>query len=136
VARAAARQIGFADVELMRQGLRLEPLLEAISDFLDHQHEMVERVRRDLFRGLKKPASGRRGLTPRQVLRSLEAVIPLRQRASGYADHDREKYKWRHLIENVFCCIKAFRRIAARYEKTDKCFAAIINLVASVLWIR
>jgi transposase len=33
-------------------------------------------------------------------------------------------------------CIKAFRRIATRYEKTDKCFAAIVNLVASVLWTR
>jgi hypothetical protein len=41
-----------------------------------------------------------------------------------------------HLVENFFCCLKAFRRIATRYEKTDKCFAAIINLVASVLWIR
>jgi transposase, IS5 family len=71
VARAAARQISFADVELMRQGLRLEPLLEAISGFVDHQHEMIERVRRDLVRGLKKPARGRRGLTARQVLRSL-----------------------------------------------------------------
>src|SRR6202522_2774528 len=55
----------------MRQGLRLEPPLEAISGFLDTQHEMVERVRRDLVRGLKKPARGRRGLTARQVLRSL-----------------------------------------------------------------
>src|ERR1700680_1100654 len=55
----------------MRQGVRLEPLLEAISDFLDHQREMVERVRRDLVRGLKKPRSGRRGLTARQVLRAL-----------------------------------------------------------------
>jgi IS5 family transposase len=71
VARAAARQISFADIELMRQGLRLEPPLEAISGFLDTQHEMVERVRRDLVRGLKKPARGRRGLTARQVLRSL-----------------------------------------------------------------
>src|SRR5262249_32611409 len=52
---------------------------------------------------------------------------------SGYAEHDREKYKWRHLVENFFCSIKAFRRIATRYEKTDKCFAAIINLVAAVL---
>jgi hypothetical protein len=25
---------------------------------------------------------------------------------------------------------------ATRYEKTDKCFAAIINLVATVLWTR
>src|SRR5258706_573956 len=32
----------------MRQGVRLEPLLEAISKFLDSQHEMIERVRRDL----------------------------------------------------------------------------------------
>ncbi len=39
-------QISFADWELMRQGVRLEPLLQAISDFLDDQQELVERVRR------------------------------------------------------------------------------------------
>jgi IS5 family transposase len=71
VARAATRQISFADVELARQGVRLEPLLEVISSFLDRQHELVERVRRDLVRGLKKPRKGRRGLTAPQVLRSL-----------------------------------------------------------------
>jgi transposase, IS5 family len=60
VARARARQISFADVELMRQGVRLERLLEAISKFLDCQQEMIERVRRDLVRGLKKPRKGRR----------------------------------------------------------------------------
>jgi transposase len=49
-------------------------------------------------------------------------------------DHDREKYKRRHLVENFFCQIKEFRRIAARYEKTDNCFAAMINLVGAVLW--
>ncbi|HEY1472949.1 MAG TPA: ISNCY family transposase [Pseudolabrys sp.] len=63
--------MSFADVELMRQGVRLEPLLEAISNFLDTQHEMIERVRRDLVGGLKKPRKGRRGLTAAQVLRSL-----------------------------------------------------------------
>src|SRR5712672_1166458 len=71
MSRAAARQISFADFELMRQGMRLEPLLQAIADFLDDQQEMIERVRRDLVRGLKKPGSGRRGLTPQQVLRAL-----------------------------------------------------------------
>ena len=55
----------------MRQGIRLEPLLQAIADFLDDQKEMIERVRSDLVRGLKKPGSGRRGLTPQQVLRAL-----------------------------------------------------------------
>ena len=71
MSRAVARQISFADFELMRQGMRLEPLLQAIADFLDDQQEMIERVRRDLVRGLKKPGSGRRGLTPQQVLRAL-----------------------------------------------------------------
>jgi transposase, IS5 family len=71
VSRAAARQISFADLELMRQGMRLEPPLQAISDFLDDQKEMIERVRRDLARGLKNPGSGRRGLTPHQILRAL-----------------------------------------------------------------
>ena len=54
-----------------RQGVRLEPQLGAISDFLDDQRDLIERVRRDLVRGLKKPGSGRSGLTPRQILRSL-----------------------------------------------------------------
>jgi transposase len=66
----------------------------------------------------------------------MEAVIPLREGTSGYAEHDREKYEWRHLVENFFCSIKPFRRFATRYEKTDKCCAANINLVATVLWTK
>src|SRR5436853_7793115 len=63
-------QISFADWELLQQGLTLEPLLQAISDFLDDQKEMIEAVRRVLQRGLKKPETGRKGLTPPQVLRA------------------------------------------------------------------
>ena len=55
----------------MRQGLCLEPLLQAISDFLKNQKDMIEQVRCDLTRGLKNPATGRSGLTPQQILRSL-----------------------------------------------------------------
>ena len=39
---------------------------------------------------------------------------------------DHEAYKWRHLIENFFCKLKEFKRIAIRSEKTDTSFAAII----------
>src|SRR6201981_2045850 len=66
-----SRQMSFADLELMQQNVRLEPLLEVISTFLDSQHEMIERVRRDLVGGLKQPGKGRSGLTAVQVLRSL-----------------------------------------------------------------
>jgi len=71
VSRIAERQVSFADWELVRQGLRLEPLLQAISDFLDDQKDIIEQVRCDLTRGLKKAETGRSGLTPQQVLRSL-----------------------------------------------------------------
>jgi len=69
-----ARQFSFADWELMQQeklGVRLEPLLRAISEFLDARADLIECIRRDLMRGLKKPGSGRTGLAPDQVLRSL-----------------------------------------------------------------
>ena len=71
MARPAVRQMSFADLELLRQGVRLEPLLQAICDFLDKQAAPVERVRRDLIRGLNEPDKGRRGLTASQTLRAL-----------------------------------------------------------------
>src|SRR6202049_1555441 len=63
--------MSFADLELLRQAVGLEPLLQAICDFLDRQPALIERVRRDLMRGLKQPDHGRPGLTAPQVLRAL-----------------------------------------------------------------
>jgi IS5 family transposase len=71
VSRVGSSQISFADWELMRQGLAMEPLLEAISGFLDEQAELVLKVGGDLRQGLKKPDTGRNGMTPQEVLRSL-----------------------------------------------------------------
>ncbi|HYG90278.1 MAG TPA: IS5/IS1182 family transposase, partial [Azospirillum sp.] len=39
-------------------------------------------------------------------------------------------------VENFFCKIKGFRRIATRYDKTDTSFAASLHLVAAVLATR
>jgi len=71
VARTAEPQISFAEVEFMQQGVFLDPVFQTISDFLEQHEAMIERVRSDLQRGLKNPATGRNGLTPSQVLRSL-----------------------------------------------------------------
>ena len=49
---------------------------------------------------------------------------------------DTELYKWRHLIENFFCKLKEFKRIAMRADKTDQSFAAIIHLAAAVINFR
>lgn len=62
-------QISFADLELGRR-VRLDPLLQQISDFLDRHGELVAAVHRDLSRSLKNARRGRRGLNAEQVLRA------------------------------------------------------------------
>ncbi|MGH9816828.1 MAG: ISNCY family transposase [Candidatus Acidiferrales bacterium] len=69
--RQSDPQISFADLEFLRHGVKLDPLLQAISEFMERHAEPIEIVRRDLERGLKNPATGRNGLSARQVLRSL-----------------------------------------------------------------
>ena len=69
--RPADVQLSFADLEFLKQGIALEPTLKAIADFLDEHRAIVQRVRRDLVRGLQKPRTGRTGLTAQQALRSL-----------------------------------------------------------------
>ena len=71
MSRAGDLQLGFADLEFLRQGIVLERELQAITDFIDEHEEMVEAVSADLRRGLKNANTGRKGLTPQQVLRSL-----------------------------------------------------------------
>lgn len=61
----------FADAEFVRQGVQLEPTLKTIAAFLDRHSALVDGVRRDLLRGVERPTTGRRGLTPAHVLRSL-----------------------------------------------------------------
>ena len=48
-------------------------------------------------------------------------------------DIDLEVYKWRHLIENFFCKLKEYKRIAMRSDKTDTSFEAMIYLAAALI---
>src|SRR6516162_8819503 len=67
MSRSANSQFSFADWELLRQGVVLEPSLAAIADFLDEHEEIIEAIRRDLRCGLKRPDTGRKGLTAQPV---------------------------------------------------------------------
>ena len=40
---------------------------------------------------------------------------------------------WRHLVENFFCNLKDFRRIAMRSDKTDTSFSAMIYACAALI---
>ncbi len=61
------------------------------------------------------------------------AVIPPRRNRTMPRHHDREMYRWRHRIENVFARIREFRAVATRCDKTEASFAAAIHLVSGVV---
>ena len=67
---SVSTQPSFADLELQAQTLAMDEALQAIGTVLDEQVELVELVRQDLVRGLRKPQTGRDGLTAEQTLRA------------------------------------------------------------------
>ena len=68
--------------------------------------------------------------------RGAKIVISQHPRRAAPLAIDEEMYKWRHLIENFFCKIKEFKRIAMRADKTDTSFTAFIHLTATVIHSR
>jgi transposase len=60
-------------------------------------------------------------------------VISQRPNRKAPLPIDEELYKWRHLVENFFCKLMEFKRVAMRADKTDTSFTAMINLCAAVI---
>ena len=65
--------------------------------------------------------------------RGAKIVISQHPRRARALPLDRDLYKWRYLIENFFCKLKEFKRIAMRADKTDQSFSAMIYLAAAVI---
>ena len=69
------------------------------------------------------------GLDPDMV------VIPVRSNRNQQREYDHHWYKDRNLVERFFHKIKQFRRIATRYEKLDRNFMSMLNLVCTIIWL-
>ncbi|PYE30392.1 transposase [Rhizobium sp. PP-F2F-G38] len=65
--------------------------------------------------------------------RGAQIVISQHPRRAKPIPVDLDIYKWRHLIENFFCKLKEFKRIAMRADKTDTSFTAAIYLAAALI---
>jgi putative transposase len=66
--------------------------------------------------------------------RGTKPVIPNKKNRKQPYRFNRKTYVKRHKIENAFCRLKDFRRIATRYDRLERNFAASIFLVATVVW--
>ena len=64
-----------------------------------------------------------------------KVVIPSRCTSKQPREYDLHLYKERHLVENFFACLKQYRAMATRYDKTVRNFRGAIYLVASMVWL-
>lgn len=67
---------------------------------------------------------------------NITAVIPGRQCRKVPIEIDKHIYKERNFVERFFNRIKGFRRIATRYDKTEKMYMGALTLVGIILWIQ
>jgi transposase len=63
------------------------------------------------------------------------AVIPPKANRTDPRPYDKDLYKARHLIENLFAKLKQYRAIATRYDKRAVHFLGAIHLAAAVIWL-
>jgi len=63
-------------------------------------------------------------------------VIPGKANRKRKIPLDKSRYRSRHLVENAFCRLKDFRRVATRYDKLARNFLSAVALaVVLAFWI-
>jgi len=84
---------------------------------------------------------GDKGYDADRLRRSLREVgttpvIPGRRNRKRAVRYDKRRYRDRHLIENAFCRMKDFRRVATRYDKLAANFLSGVALAtAFAFWL-
>ena len=63
-------------------------------------------------------------------------VIPSRSNAVRKAYCPKRIYRRRHKIENYFCRIKDWRRLATRYDKLARNYLSTAAIVGALVWIK
>jgi transposase len=96
---------------------------------------LLERARRMRY------LVGDKGYDADRLRRSLRQagavpVIPGRRNRKRAIRYDKQRYRTRHLIENAFCRLKDFRRVATRYDKLAANFLSGVALVTALaFWL-
>lgn len=67
--------------------------------------------------------------------RRMKVVIPPKSNRRDKRKFSRKLYRTRHFVENFFCKIKRYRRVATRYEKTSTNFLGFVLFAAVRVWL-
>jgi transposase len=67
--------------------------------------------------------------------KGMNVIIPPKSNRKSPRNIDFYHYKERHLVENFFCRLKHFRRVATRYDKTAQNFFGFVLLASIRIWL-
>jgi len=115
-----------------------------------HESTVLDRLLR--LGAIRRPGPGRPRLRPDRVVgdkgytgrehraavrrRGIRLTIPKRSTEHRSGPFDRDAYRARHLIENLFARCKQFRALATRYDKLGDSFRVAWVIVMTTLWLQ
>ena len=65
--------------------------------------------------------------------RGIAVVIPAKRSRKVAIPHDRERYRTRHRVENLFGRVRDFTRILLRKDKTSCSYAGFVSLAFAII---
>jgi transposase len=125
VLTAADEDTAIADDVEVHETSHLEPMLEATTARVpDIQKAVADK--------------GFDGEPQRQACRDrkIKPVIPYKANSTAPGRLNKKAYRTRHMIERLFGQLKAFRRVATRYEKLKQTFLANIQLALGFIRLK
>jgi transposase len=67
----------------------------------------------------------------------MKPIIPRKKNSKKLnPEFDKQLYKLRHLVENIFAPLKHFRGIATRFEKLKRNYQAAVSIACSIFYLR
>lgn len=67
--------------------------------------------------------------------KEMTPIIPSKTNRKVQRNIDPRLYKERHFVENFFCKIKRYRRVATRYEKTALNYLGFVLFASIRVWL-
>jgi len=98
--------------------------------------ELVERTPRSDYTVADK---GYDGEYLRWVIRECESIPVIPKKINSRSEnkkYDRDIYRHRHLVENLFARLKHFRGIAMRFDKLKRNYEATLAMACAYLWLK
>ena len=65
----------------------------------------------------------------------VQAAISAKRGRRNPALHDRDKYRLRSRIQQIFSKLKNWRGVASRYDKTKDSYLGLVSLASVKLWL-